>query len=263
VVDSITHVWTRLCEDFLKRVNDSRARNRMQTLDRLEFQHWNTLKPMWNEWCDLLLNSPLHIIVCGRAGWNYSMDENEKGRKELSKVGIKLKAESEFTFEPNLVVEMSAEQVMERGEVASVTHRALVLKDRNPNGAQSLVGRSADNPGWEFFKPHLDYLTPGAHSFVDTSRETRIDVDEAGNGEWHREKRMREVLCEELAAELDKSSLSGQSAEAKKGRVRLLEECFGTASKTAIENMKSDHLRESLAKVRIRLSEMQEATNGA
>jgi hypothetical protein len=72
------------------------------------------------------------------------------------------------------------------------------------------------------------------------------------------ERRQREIACEEIAAELDKAGLGGTSADAKTRRPRLLEECFGTASKTALESMKSESLREGLAKLRIRLSEMAE-----
>ena len=90
--------------------------------------------------------------------------------------------------------------------------------------------------------------------------ESRIDVDEGGRADFQRELRFREIVLEELAAELDKSSLSGTAAEAKAKRARLLEECFGTASKTALEGLRSEVLREGLAKARVRLAEMAEAT---
>src|SRR6185503_10075486 len=91
---------------------------------------------------DFYLNSKLHIIICGRAGFDYDYEENEETqRKELIKTGIKMKTEGEFGFEPSLLVEMEAVQNLAQGggrgkknaapkAGVSVTRRAVVLKDR-------------------------------------------------------------------------------------------------------------------------------------
>lgn len=258
IVDSVTHVWREVCDTFLARLNETRRANRRPVADRLEFSHWNSIKSpeMWGGWTDLLLNSPLHIIVCGRLGYEYDFEENAAGKKELVKTGVKMKAEGEFGYEPSLVIEMTANQVMENGEVVRITHSALALKDRTVDPRFNIAGRESDDPGFDFFLPHVQGLDPAAHAPVDTSRRTEVRIDEAGSGEWARERRAREIACEEIAAELDKAGLSGTANEAKAKRARLLEECFGSASKTALENTKADVLREGLCKLRVRLAEI-------
>lgn len=258
IVDSVTHVWREVCDSFLAKLNEVRRANRRPVSDKLEFQHWSAIKApdMWGGWTDLLLNSPLHIIVCGRLGYEYEYEENAAGKKELVKTGVKMKAEGEFGYEPSLVVEMSAEQVMKNGEVERIVHTALVLKDRTMDPALNIAGKECENPTFEFFAPHVRGLNPSAHVPIDTSRTTEVRIDEEGSGEWAREKRGREIACEEIAAALAMADMAGTSADATKRRTALLVEVFGTASKTAMENTKADVLREGLAKLRVRLSEI-------
>lgn len=259
VVDSATHFWQELNATFLKRINDSRRSNRMQTLDKLEFQHMNAIKEMWGTWTSLFLNSPIHIVTCGRLQNEWEMEVNEKGKKELVKTGVRFQAERQFGHEASMLVEMEPEQILEGNRVVRVLHRATVIKDRNMDPETTLVGKTCDDPDGSFFLPHLSTLRPETHAPVDTSRETVVQVDEAGRVEWQRESRERDALLEELAGELDKAGLGGTSTEAKTKRPRLLEECFGTSSKTRMEGMRSDALREGLAKIRVRLSELDTA----
>jgi len=253
IVDSVTHVWREVCDTYLARLNASRKANRMQPLDRLEFQHWSALKSpeMWGGWTDILLNSPLHIIVCGRAGYDYDFETDEKGRKQLVKTGVKMKAEGEFGYEPSLVVEMTATQTMNGETVERIDHEALILKDR----FDTINGQTFINPTFASFLPHVEKLRPDGSVGVDTSRKTEIVVDEAGNNEWHREKRQREIVMEEALAVLDVAGLGGTSNEARTMRPVVMTECFGTASKTALEGMRSEVLREGLAKLRVRLAD--------
>lgn len=259
IVDSVSHCWDELNATYLRRINEARAQARKSKLDRLEFQHLNTVKTMWGEWTSLFLNSPLHIITLGRLQNKWEMEENDSGKKELVKVGTRFRAEREFGHEASILVAMTSEQEMDEDRTVRVLHRAFVEKDRNPDPKTTLVGKSCDDPGFEFFRPHLETLTAGMHSPIDMSRTTPIVVDEQGNAEWQREKRDREIAIEELQAQLDKAGLGGTSNEAKASRARLLEECFGTAAKTKLENTRADALRGGLAKLRVRLDEIKGA----
>jgi len=71
VVDSVSHVWRELCDAFLTNVNKQRAKRNLRPRHNLEFQDWNPLKAQWGKWTDFYLNAPLHIIICGRAGFEY------------------------------------------------------------------------------------------------------------------------------------------------------------------------------------------------
>lgn len=269
IVDSVTHYWREVCETYLKRLNAARERKRMAPLDRLEFQHWSAIKSsdMWGEFSDMFLTLPLHIIVCGREGYDYDFEQRDdgSGKKDLVKTGVKMKTEGEFGYEPSLLVRMEQEQTMVAGELRGIARRATILKDRfNVLDGKTAAFSPEDAPGtsFEFFRPHVELLTPGAQSAVDVTRRSDVAPNEEGSTEWHAERRAREIACEEIAAVLDGAGLGGTSNEAKTKRPKLLEECFGTASKTKLESTRSEALRAGLDKLRIRVAEMKEAVGG-
>jgi hypothetical protein len=241
IVDSITHVWKEVCETYLRELNSKRKLMRKPEYEKLEFQHWSAIKSseMWGGWTDLYLNAPLHVIICGRAGYEYDFVENAQGKSELRKVGVKMRVEGEFGFEPSLLVEMSSEQVMVGDEVAGITHRAFVLKDRTMDAARSLVGKSADNPDWSFFASHVEALSPDTHSGVDTSRASAIHIVEGENTDFVMEMRARDVILEEVTGELEAAGFAGTSGDARKARAELVLEAFGTYSQEKLKRTPS------------------------
>jgi len=251
IVDSITHPWRELCQAYLAQVNKAREAMGRAKRTRLEFQDWAAIKERWSEWTDFYLNSKLHIIICGRAGfeWDFEETENADGttRKELVKTGIKMKVESEFGFEPSLLVEMERLQVPDSSQPTRfrIVHRATVLGDR----FDVMDGKTIDNPTGEWFAPHLDMLTPGATNIVDVAAKTDMHVDEAGDAAFQRERRDRTKLCEEIQGEIVKA-YPGQSAVEKRAKMELLEKCCGTKSWTAVEGFGIERLRAALADVR-------------
>src|SRR5688572_10913732 len=87
LVDSYTHPWLELNDSLKKSKNVS----------KLKFVHMDQLKTMWRGWTDLMLNSPLHVILSGRLGYVWDREEDESGNKadgELVKLGTKMKSES-------------------------------------------------------------------------------------------------------------------------------------------------------------------------
>lgn len=260
LVDSVTHPWRELCEAYLKTINEKRAARNQRPRTRLEFQDWNPIKQTWGRWTDWYLNSKVHVIICGRAGFEYDYDVNdETGRKELRKTGVKMKTETEFGFEPSLLVEMEREQ--NRKDKVELVHRAVVLGDRfGLIDGCSQVFRNLKDQQKElaavraFFLPHLKALTPGSHAPVNTAVQSELDVDEEGNAEWHREKRERTILAEEIKGELLRIYSTHSNAD-KVGRAELMELAFGTRSWTKIENMNSKKLRDGLEVLRGEISD--------
>jgi hypothetical protein len=230
VVDSVTHVWRELCDSYLAEVNAARKERRKPPLTKLEFQHWNPIKAAWARWADFYLNAPLHIVICGRAGYEYDFEENEEGKKELVKTGIKMKAEGEFGFEPSLLVEMESVQVL-AGKKHKIIRRATVLKDR----FGVVDGKQCDSPTFKFFAPHVKLLSPAEHTQIDTTSRTEFGVDESGDAAWQQERRERKILAEEIQGELV-SAFPGQTSAEKKQKADLLAKHFGTRSWEAIEN---------------------------
>lgn len=256
VADSMTHFWRNLCDSYLAGVNEHRERKGWSPRKKLEFQDWAELKGQWSRWTNLFLNAPLHIIICGRAGYEYDMEKDEEtGKKELIKTGIKMKTEGEFGFEPSLLVQMELEQQpIEDGKFKQV-RTATVLKDRFGiiDGSVFQFSKGKDRLDemervWSAFEGHVGSLMPGAHSTVMTAT-TPMPVSEEGDAEWAREKKARTILCEEIQGCIVEK-FPGQSADEKKAKANLLAQVFGTRSWTAVESMNSDTLRLGLDKLR-------------
>lgn len=240
VVDSITHVWREVNDAYIK------AKKGRGKGDRMEFQDWGRVKSEWSKWPDWFLNSNCHVIVCGRAGWEYETQENDDGKKEMVKAGIKMKAETEFGFEPGLVVEMQRDfATNKRGHLTedrNVINRALVLKDRK----RVLDGRSCEDPTFEFFRPHVELLVGGEHVAIDTSQKTTFEMD--NGADWMKEKKQREIAAEEIEGSLY-TVWKGQSGDDKAARLKAMREYWGSTSKTFIsEKMPSSQQREGLVR---------------
>lgn len=272
IVDSITHPWRELCETYLKQKNEARERVGRPRQGRLEFQDWNTLKGRWHQWTDFYLNSKLHIIISGRAGFEWEFVENEEGKQELRKTGIKMKTEGEFGFEPSLLVELERLQLREGQK--RIIREATVLGDRFAaiDGATTkfLDLREGTGPPphekhmeavWAFFKPHVELLKAGAHVEVDTKTASGFEFDSDADDASRAWKRSRDIVLEEIKGELVKE-YPGTAAKNQSAKAKILERAFGTTSWTKVECMKPAELQAGLTRVRtvIQLEKKAEAT---
>jgi hypothetical protein len=258
LVDSVTHIWRELCDAYMKQINERLASQKRPRRQRLEFQDWAHVKSIWERWTNFYLNAPLHIIICGRAGYEYNYEENDDGKKELIKTGVKMKTEGEFGFEPSLLVEMEREQQPDGAGGFRMHHRATVIKDR----FGVIDGATILDPTFKFFEPHVGLLKPSAYTPIDTSVKTDAGVDEDGDSEWARERKTRVILCEEIQGELV-HAYPGQAAADKKAKADLIYAAFGTRSWTAVESKPSGILRDGLAIIRHKLTAPAEADESA
>lgn len=224
VVDSITHIWREVCDAYLKELQAAAAKKKWREPDRLEFQDWARIKLRWAAWPDLYLTSPLHIIVCGRAGYEYDMQTDERGKKELVKTGIKMKVEGEFGFEPSLLIEM--ERDWTKTDPPEMIARATVIGDR----FDLLNGKTCDMPTFDFFKPFMEQLAPADHSPVDVSTKTTFGLDNERADDWKREKDRREILAEKITSAFTLTGLDGRGSDDKKNRTELMKKYFGSTS---------------------------------
>lgn len=240
IVDSITHVYREVCDSYLAEINRMRHGKDLAPRRRLERNDWGAIKATFARWTEFHLNSRLHIITAGRAGYEYDFEEDpETGADELRKLPLlKWKTEAEFAFEPNLLVEMEVRKVAGGSGIRRV---ATVLKDR----ADQIDGMVVENPTFEDFRPHLEMLRPGAAAAVDTTLKTVHGIGESGDGDWHREKRQRTILAEEIQGAL-LSRYPSMSAAHKKARAALLFHVLETRSWTRVENAPSQKLAQGL-----------------
>lgn len=233
LVDSITHPWRELMISYARKINKDPARLGLSDIMKI--------KDLWAPWTDWYLASPVHCIVCGRAGYEWNnVEDEETGETKLVKTGIKMKVEAEFGFEPSLLIDMERIQETEGMTIKRMWRRAVVIGDRYGD----LDGKSMNDPDFEFFKPHIARLNPdAAHQPVDTGSHTNPDVGDI-NG-WPKERRARTIAHEELKAELNARfpANTGKQAIAKD---HILWGLFGTRSSTAVEGLRSEPLKAGL-----------------
>jgi hypothetical protein len=244
VVDSVTHIWRDLCDSYDRKLKRD---------GKIQFQDNKLIKGEWNQkYADKFISFKVHIIVAGRAGDTYDYSLNEDGTKDLIKTGTKMKAETEFGFEPSLVIEMERltatkdqvdklagksdpesrqEKALIKPKIGSQwIHRAHILKDRS----DQIDGRSFDNPSFESILPHVAQLNiGGVHNPVNAERNSESAFSIKGKPDWAKDKERATILVEEMEG-LIEAILPGPGKEEKVGKSALKKRAFGTYSDTAI-----------------------------
>lgn len=236
LIDSITHPWRELVESYLRKKQRS----------YLQMDDWGYLKGEhgWQQFTDLYVNSKLHIIMAGRAGYEYETYV-EDGRKKMDKVGTKMKTEGETGFEPDLLVMMEPIEDLRTGKVK---HRATVQKDRSTLiDGQQFDFEPFDIKTPEFwsqtfnsFLPHIKCLALGApHIGVGASGDSQhmLKIEKR---DW--QPVQRKIVHDEITTLLTLHYPS-QTAEHKTAKLKALIKHFD-ASWTEIEEvMPLDRLR--------------------
>jgi len=233
IIDSVSHYWTEMIDAYKRRRNIG---------SRMAFHHWAVLKPEWQRFSNAYVNSRLHCIVCGRAGWEWGHEADDEGHKDLMKLGTKMKVEGEFAFEPSLLLEM--ERVKGKDLGSQITHICHVVKDRNM-GNETMDGAVIENPTFDSFLPHVRCLNIGGeHLGVDLDRKSDDLFEKDGESFTSKRKRAT-VLVEEIAGELE-ARYPGTAKEAKIAKAALKKKMFGTYSDTEIADMSPDSLQSGL-----------------
>lgn len=215
IIDSVTHFWRELTESF--------ARKKGRT--SLVFSDWAWLKAQWGTFTDAFVNSTCHIIMCGRAGFEYDFFEAEDGKRELEKTGIKMKAEGETGYEPSILVLMERRQPMESGTLKEAYHTARVLKDRG----NVIHGKEFKNPTFQDFLPHIQCLNLGGEHVGVNTAETSEALVPPSSPSWKKEEEEKEVVLDEIQCHLMKQ-YPGTKQSDKTAKADLLEAHFGTRS---------------------------------
>ncbi len=228
VIDSISHVWRELMDSYIKRLNRKNG---------LFFSDYKPLKGEWQQFTDLYLNSKLHIMMCGRAGFEYENEKNEEtGRTDLIKTGTKMKVEGEMGYEPSLLLEMERER---NPGGQGWKHVCVVLKDR----FNIMNGKEIVNPDYKDFLPFLSCLNLGGeHIGVDVTRNSE-DLFDSQDHSYTKRAKMKEIILEDIGNIFIKNDLAGRSDKAVKEKISILESIFKTASWAAIEAMHLETLQ--------------------
>jgi len=250
IIDSITHVWRDAQKSYIDKVNATRRGQNKSPIYQLEFHHWRPIKEQWARFTDRFLSAKCHIILCGRAGGVYEYQKNEStGKQELITTGDRMATEKELGYEPSLLVEMVSERVD-----GKIVIRALVEKDRS----NQINGSEIEYPTFKDFLPHFKSLNVGGEHFGSMEKRDSQDLydgNDAGATNWDKEKRQREIYCEEIKSLFIEFGLSGTSTEARAKQNQALKDIFGTGSWTKVEETDSKTLAEKCEKLKVYLND--------
>jgi hypothetical protein len=210
IIDSITHPYREMIAAYLK--------TKKRTF--LQIDDWQYLKGDhgWQMFTDRYINSKLHIIMCGRAGDDLEQYTDDQGKRQLEKIGTKMKGEAETGFEPSLLVLM---ELIERnmrettGRKRTFINRATIVKDR----WDQINGDQIDDPDFADFLPHVARLALGGEhvGVQDTGDSTHILKTE--KRDW--QPMQREICIDEIQTLLALHYPS-QTAEDKKNRIKAM-----------------------------------------
>lgn len=175
VLDSMTHLWEAARNAYAGKKNGA---------GQIPFHAWASIKRPYKEMMELLLSSPMHVIICGRQGNEYAEDDDG----ELKMVGHKMKAEGETPYEPHILIRM--EGVRDHG---ATTYYAYVEKDRTG----VLSGRAFPNPTFDTLCAPVLSLLGGTQAKMQTSDEAATaDAEALGIEELERAKQSEALLSE-------------------------------------------------------------------
>jgi hypothetical protein len=210
----------------------------------LEFQDWGILKPTWRtEFSDPLVNDPCHVLMCGRAGYEYENEINsETGKREIYKSGIKMKVEGDTAYEPDMLVLMERfEEILT--DKKKVYRQATIVKDRGV-----LDGKTFVNPSYENFAPSVEDLleNPTVNKQSAVRDSTDLFRTEEDKQQYIRQK---EIVLEEIGGWLLKA-WPGMGGAEKLAKQNAIEQVFDTTSWTAVTQRGLDALREGLEAIK-------------
>lgn len=98
IIDSISHEWEGRggCLD----IHAGMAGN--------SYTNWSKVTPRHNAFIDAILDSPVHMICCGRSKQDVVLEENDRGRQTPRKVGLKAVTREGFDYEMTLCFDIDA-----------------------------------------------------------------------------------------------------------------------------------------------------------
>jgi len=237
IIDSITHFWTELVESYMDKMK----------ISRMSPHHWIPVKKTYKQFSQFFSFSKLHIIACGRSGWRFGYHEEEDGSKQMAAIETKIKAEGEFGYEADLLLEL--ERIRE--EVGTIgaknIRRCWVLKDK----WDSIDGRYFDNPEFKDFLPHIKHLNlKGKMHSVDLQKTSQEMFDERSQKSRVEYAKKRDIFLEEIKQELIMKFGSDRSEKSQQEKIKLLRKTFGTGAWGALESKTVEILEKGLKEIK-------------
>lgn len=158
IIDSLTHFWSgrggALAQVDQKTKNSS-SKNAFTT-------GWKDVSPLLLDMLDAILSYPGHVITTMRVKTEWVIQENDRGKKEPTKVGMKLDQRDGIDYEFDLVGALDQQHVM------------TVDKSRYPTIE---VGSFHDKPDFAFGQTIAQWLDDGEGNALGVMDYARMAVD--------------------------------------------------------------------------------------
>lgn len=181
VLDSITHLWEATINAY---------NGKMTKVGTIPFHAWGKIKKPYKDLMTTLLNSPMHVLICGRQGNEWAEDAETE---ELKRVGTKMKAEGETPHEPDFLLHMEAVKNPKQ-KVAIIT--AFAEKDRSG----VLAGKVIEWPDFNnIAAPLLGLLGKSQGHISDQDETTLVDSETLAEEEKTRIKNSESLLSKYIA----------------------------------------------------------------
>jgi hypothetical protein len=163
---------------------------------------WSKIKAPYKELMTLLINSPAHVIFCGRQGNAYETDDETE---ELKMVGVKMKAEGETPYEPHILIRMECLKDKKGNGII----QAFAEKDRTG----VLQGRTIQWPNFDNLCAPILPLLGGAQAQVASESDvSTVDAEKRTQEEQARAESSLRVL-QKFKARIDLSETLPQLKE--------------------------------------------------
>ena len=158
IIDSLTHFWSGrggALAQVDQKTRSSTSKNAFTT-------GWKDISPVLLDMLDAILSYPGHVICTMRVKTEWVIQENDRGKKEPTKVGTKLDQRDGMDYEFDLVGAMDQAHVM------------TVDKSRYPTIE---VGSTHEKPDFAFGQQIADWLDDGEGNALDVMDYVRIATD--------------------------------------------------------------------------------------
>lgn len=178
VIDSITHLWEAAMAAY---------QGQLTKANTIPMHAWARIKKPYKELMKILLESPMHVIICGRQKTVYGEDDTTG---ELKAEGVTMRAEGETPYEPHILIRLELDR-HKGSEVSKVV--AFAEKDRTG----VLAGRTFVNPTFDSVcKPLLPLLGDTQAKILGGDEAAAVDAENLSQQENQREERSANILRE-------------------------------------------------------------------
>lgn len=228
IINSVTHLHEDLMAGYRRR----------QGVDDLGPADWSAINSAWHTgFSSPFRASRLHLILVGRAADDYGAVVDADGKQESVKTGVRLRAERQTGYDPELLVRM------ERLELAAggVVRRAIVVGDCRAQ----VDGRSFDNPTFADFAAVAKATIKDGVDAAPIEQASTAELFSDNRDQRREVKRLIVDIENVLGREWSKATPAGREK-----RARALVASFGTATWERLEAKRAVELAAGLATLR-------------